>query len=255
MTEVFWNRMKAGDLRQLAERDAIVLLPVASTEQHGPHLATGTDDVLCTEVCRRVAIFLTQICPAVVAPTVWMGLAEHHVGFGGTFTVSLATWHALLQDLCNSILRAGFRRIVIVNGHGGNASALNALTIELTKALGTPVATTNYHVFAKEAFPLVLEDQRGIQHACEAETSMMLAVRPDLVDTERLSDAFGPHTTLSSALARQVFVWKSFQELTSSGVMGDARRSRADKGERLLDAAARGLANALATGDLWAAPA
>jgi creatinine amidohydrolase len=253
MSELFWNRMKASDLVHLANQDAIVLLPVASTEQHGPHLPTGTDDVLCTEACRRTAEIISESRPIVVAPTVWMGLAEHHVDFGGSFTVNLKTWHALLRDLCGAILRAGFKRIVIVNGHGGNASALNALTIELTRELQAPIATTNYVAFMEEALPEILEDQSGVQHACEAETSMMMALQPELVDADRLAEAVGPHATLSSALARHLHVWKSFREMTPSGVFGDARRASAEKGERLLDAAARGLATALMAGEPWGA--
>jgi creatinine amidohydrolase len=251
MRELFWNRLKASELVDLANRDAIVLLPVASTEQHGPHLATGTDDVLCTEACRRAAHIVSETRPIVLAPTVWMGLAEHHVAFGGSFTVSLSTWHALLRDLCEAILRAGFKRIVIVNGHGGNMSALNALTVELTRALNAPIATTNYFAFMEDASLGILEDQTGVQHACEAETSMMLALRPELVDKSRLQEAFGPQASMSSALARRMHVWKSFRTMSPSGVFGDARRASMEKGERLLNAAAEGLAKALVAGEPW----
>ena len=252
MGELFWDRLKAADLVDLARRDAIVLLPVASTEQHGPHLATGTDVILCTEACRRAAALVQgRGKPIVVAPTVWMGLAEHHVEFGGSFTVSLSTWHALLRDLCKAILRAGFKKVLIVNGHGGNVSALNALTVELTRETGAPIATTNYLAFAEEVLSDILEDQRGVQHACEGETSMMMAVSPDLVDQVEIATAVGPQASLSSALARRIHVWKSFRNLTPSGVMGDARRSSADKGERLLNAAAGKLAESLLTGDPW----
>jgi hypothetical protein len=106
MTEIAWNQLSAAALRGLAERNAVVLLPVASTEQHGPHLPTGVDDFLCSAVCRRTATLLADDTPAVVAPTVWCGLADHHTAFGGTFTLSLATYHALLRDLCRSILAA-----------------------------------------------------------------------------------------------------------------------------------------------------
>jgi creatinine amidohydrolase len=89
MTETALNRLSAEALRALAAKDAIVLLPVASTEQHGPQLATGVDDFLCSEICRRA---VTELAPerAVVAPTLWFGLANHHVPFGGTFAVSLS---------------------------------------------------------------------------------------------------------------------------------------------------------------------
>jgi creatinine amidohydrolase len=251
MTDVEWSRLRAEDLRDLAARDAIVLLPVASTEQHGPHLATGTDMYLCAEACRRAARLLDGAPPVVVAPTVWMGLAEHHVALGGTLTLQLSTWHALLRDLCTSIGRAGFRRILIVNGHGGNISALNALTVDLTRETGLPIATTNYFAFATDALRDVLEDQEGVQHACEAETSMMMAAQPDLVDESRLKEAFGPKLSMSEALARRIQVWRSFRDMTPTGVLGDARRSSAVKGEIILDGAARSLAEALRAGGIW----
>jgi creatinine amidohydrolase len=109
MIETAWNRLSAPALRALAQRDALVLLPVASTEQHGPHLPTGVDDLLCSAVCRRTAELLAPEVPAVVAPTIWCGLADHHLPFGGTFSLRLGTLHALLEDLCGSILLAGER--------------------------------------------------------------------------------------------------------------------------------------------------
>jgi creatinine amidohydrolase len=148
MTEVFWNRLTAAELRARAAENAIVLLPVASTEQHGPQLATGVDTFLATEGCRRIANLVAAKRPIVVAPTVWMGLAEHHIEFGGSFTLSLPTYHALLRDLCLSIARAGFVRILIVNGHGGNIAALTALTTDLAKEVKVPVAMTTLYSLA-----------------------------------------------------------------------------------------------------------
>jgi creatinine amidohydrolase len=140
MTEVLWNRMTAEELRQKAVDDAIVLLPVASTEQHGPHLATGVDAFLGGEGCQRTAKTVARIRPIVVAPVVWMGLAEHHVAFGGTFSLSLS-YHCLLKELCGSILQAGFKKILIVNSHGGNVAALNALTTDFARELGASLFT------------------------------------------------------------------------------------------------------------------
>jgi len=251
MTEVLWNRMTAETLRARAGEGAIVLLPVASTEQHGPHLATGVDDFLCSEACRRAALLVVGQRPIVVAPTLWCGLAEHHVAFGGTFTLTLPTYHALLRDLCRSILRAGFKHILIVNGHGGNITALNALTVELTRELSAPIATTTYILAGAEETKAILEDQEGIRHACEGETSMMMALKPDLVDRARLPEALGPSLDMGSALSRPIHAWKSFKELTPCGVMGDARRATAAKGEAILDACAKGLADRLLKGEPW----
>lgn len=252
MAEVFWNRMRAAELVELAQRDAIVLLPVAATEQHGPHLPTGTDTFLCEEACRRTAELVQAAGkPAVVAPTLWMGLSEHHVAYGGTFTVGLATWHALLRELCQAILRAGFKRILIVNGHGGNVAALNALTVDLTRETGAPIATTTYAAFARKEVAGILEDQEGVMHACEAETSMVMALRPELVAEDRLSDAVGPNASRDEALARPLHRWKSFRDMTPSGVFGDARRANAEKGERLLAAFVSDLAARLVAGEPW----
>ncbi len=254
MAEIEWNRLTATELRKLADADAIVLLPVASTEQHGPHLATGVDTYLCGEACRRTAELVTPHHPVVVAPTVWMGLAEHHVAFGGTFSLSLGTWHALLGDLCRSILNAGFKRICIVNGHGGNMAALAALTTDLTRELDAQIATTSYWNLphASGAFEEILETQSGVQHACEAETSMMMAVKADCVRSEQLPHAKGPSRPMGSAAGGSVMVWRSFADITPTGVLGDATSATPEKGDRLLDTAARLLADELIAGRPWA---
>lgn len=251
MAEIDWNRLTAEALRSLAERGAVVLLPVASTEQHGPYLPTGVDDILVTEACRRTARLMPADVPAVVAPTVWCGLADHHLAFGGTFTLSLATYHALLRDLCRSILGAGFGRIVIVNGHGGNIQGLAAIAVELTRELAAPVATATYFMEAADEAAQILEDQDGVMHACEAETSMMMAAAPDLVQTSRLPDAHGPAFMMVASLLPTLKRFTTFDRLTQSGVAGDARRATAAKGEALLDVCARNLARRLGAGEPW----
>ena len=255
MSEVLWARMTAEELRARAAADAIVLLPVAAIEQHGPHLTTGVDTFLAGEGCRRTAVQVAKSRPIVVAPTVWMGLSEHHVAFGGTFTLSLPTYHALLRDLCRSILRAGFKKILIVNGHGGNIAALNALTTDLTHELGAAIATTTLYNLAHEsgAYAKILEDQDSVRHACEAETSMMLAAFADCVRKDRIGEAHGAQgATLGLGGVAPINVWRSFKQLTASGVIGDARKANAAKGEQLLDVAAQLLAEQLVAGKPWA---
>lgn len=247
--ETEWRRLKAAELNERAAAGAVVILPVASTEQHGPHLATGVDCYLCGEVCRLAAAKLMALGePAVVAPTLWVGLAQHHMAFGGSFTLQLSTYQALLTDLGRSIKRAGFRRLVIVNGHGGNMTALNAMSAELTRDLGIELAITTYFQLAEPAIAAVLEDQAGVMHAGEAETSMMLAVQPDLVDESRLAEAKGgPVSDSASRVLQGAFHrWRSFDEITQTGVVGDARRASAEKGRRILEAVADALAGQIA---------
>ena len=251
VSETAWNRLSAAALRAFAASDAIVLLPVASTEQHGPHLATGVDSFLCGEVCLRAASKLIRGQPVVVAPTVWFGLADHHVAFGGTFSITLATYYAVLRDLCRSVLQAGFRRVVLVNGHGGNIQALAAFTGELTRELGAPIATATYFMEGLEEAAQILDDQKGVMHACEAETSMMMAVHPDLVDRTRLSDAHGPAFDIAGSLQPSLKRFRSFAELTTSGVAGDARKASMKKGDALLEVYAAALARRLLAGEPW----
>ncbi len=251
--ETEWARLSAEALRQRAAENALVILPVASTEQHGPHLATGVDTILCGEIARRAARLIAGREPVVVTPTLWCGLAEHHMDFGGTFTLSLPTYHAVLRDLCGSLVRHGFKRIVILNGHGGNIDALKVIVGELAQALGVPIATATYWVLAEPQFKALLEDQANVLHACEAETSMMMAAAPDLVDASRLAQAHGPQPRAPGPiLNRPLYRARAFKEITASGVLGDARRAGAEKGEKLLAAAAQALAEKLLAGEPWA---
>lgn len=251
MAEIEWNRLTAQALRALAVRDAVVLLPVASTEQHGPHLPTGVDDMLVTEVCRRTARLLAPSMSIVVAPTVPFGLADHQAAFGGTFSLGLATYRALLRDLCRSVLKAGFGRIVLVNGHAGNIAGLAAISAELTRQLETPIATVTYFMVAAGEIAGLLEDQGGLMHACEAETSMMMAAAPELVDVSSLSDAHGPAFDVAASLMPTLKRSVAFDRLTASGVLGDARRASVVKGEAMHVACASALATRLQAGEPW----
>lgn len=244
--ECLWERLTAPELNQLAKAGAVVLVPVGSTEQHGPHLPTGVDSMLASAVCRRAAEGLTaQGRPCIVAPTVWTGIADHHVDFGGTFSVRLSTFIALLTDVCASIATAGFTRIALVNGHGGNMSALAAIGPELARTVAAPVHTTTYFIEAAEAFATILEDQATVMHACEAETSMIWALDPAKVRQDQLAAAEGPAFDMLGSLRPDLKTFTPFSKLTTSGVMGVNRRASAAKGERLLTAAAEVLARRL----------
>ncbi|MFF8910770.1 creatininase family protein [Streptomyces olivaceoviridis] len=251
MSEVQWNRLTAAQIRALAAQDAVVLLPVGATEQHGPHLPTGVDDFLAAEVCRRAALLASEHTGVVVTPSIPTGLSEHHMAFGGTITLSLPTLHALLRDVCRSVTRAGFSRILIVNGHGGNMTALNALTTELTAELSTPIAFASYFGAGREVVRDTLETQDGLMHACEGETSMMMAAYPELIHREHLAEAHGPQITLPAESTEPVYMAVSFDRITKSGVAGDARVASPQKGETMLSGCARALADIIVR-DPWA---
>jgi len=242
---VLWSRLTAPELKSLAHADATVLVPVGSTEQHGPHLVTGTDSILVAAVCERAAGEMARSgYPCVVAPTVWTGLADHHVEFGGTFTLGLPTFMALLTDICASIRKAGFSKVVLVNGHGGNMPGLSAAAAEIAAKTGMPVYTTTYFIEAAKEIEALLEAQENLQHACEAETSMIWALRSADVREDRLCD--GPGFSLQAALQPSLRTFEPFSRLTQNGVSGSATKATPEKGARLLAACADVLARRIA---------
>lgn len=252
---VMWKELTAEDLRAKAGDDAIVVLPVASIEQHGPHLPVGVDTILCEGVCKAGAERAAADVPVVVAPTLWCGMAEHHMAFGGTFTFDIPTYRAVLFALLKSLERHGFKRVFIVNGHGGNIAALNSFLPDFARETSLKVRAATYFELAKSDLAPVLEDQTQVHHACEVETSLMMVLAPDTVKRDRIPEAFGglagSNTTGAGGWYAVPRRFRSFKDFTPSGVYGDARRASAEKGEKLLAICADGLAQYLRDAQLW----
>jgi len=246
---VMWKELTAADLRDKAEAGATVLLPVASMEQHGPHLPVGVDTILCEGVCKAAAQAVAGEMPVVVAPTLWCGLAEHHMAYGGTFTLDIPTYLAVLLAFLKSIGRHGFKRVLIVNGHGGNISALSAFLPDLVQATGLKICATTYFDLAQPEIAKILEDQDRVRHACEGETSMMMVIARDLVRWEKLPEAHGPaHSTPRPlGVARS----RSFRDFSASGVVGDARKATPEKGEKMLAACRDAIVAVLRSDEAW----
>ena len=249
MTEIQWCNLKASELRELANQDALVIMPIGSIEQHGPHLPVQVDALLAGEVCRRAAQQIAETQPAVVTPTVWSGLAEHHMSFGGTLTLDFDTFRAMIRCLCVSIQRHGFDRIALINGHGGNIAALSLITAELTLELKATLACATYWHVAETEFGAILKSQQNVRHACEAETSMLLALRPDLVDQQVVKTFEPPTDGLDPE--HGIYRWRPIKDWSESGVIGVPAAASADKGENLLNGAAIALARELSKHELW----
>ena len=255
MTELHWMRMTAPELRAAATQDTLVILPVASLEQHGPHMATGTDMVLGEAVAARTAAKLHAAGhPVVVLPVVWHGLAEHHMAFGGTVTLDQPTFLAVLRGVARSVARHGFTRLMLLNAHGGNTEAIGVAVVEIATELGIQVAGGTYWHVVPEVIGPLLEDQPGLMHACEAETSLMLHLTTGCVRMDRLAEAHGPQSSRPPAQPRGLFMQRNFLSMTQSGVIGDARRATAQKGEAVLEAIGIRLAEVLGDPALWVKP-
>lgn len=256
-SEVEWQRLTAADIRQRAGADAIVIVPIGATEQHGPHLPVMTDNRIVHAVAVRAARLIAERAPVIVTPVIPFGLSEHHVSLGGTLTLNLETLHAVLRSVVGSAIRQGFRRIFILNGHGGNAAALEAIVGELTIAHRLPIATAAYWRIAASSIAAILEHQAGVLHACEAETSLMLALEPELVPSPPADDCRGdlvPGAAAIPGVNEAIYRWRQLGSRSATGVVGEAGAATAEKGHRLLDAIAADVALALVEPSLWSAP-
>lgn len=252
MTETDWSRMKAHELRALADQNSVVIIPVAATEQHGPHLPVMTDTRIGAEVAHRAARAAGR--PVVVTPVVWSGLSEHHMPFGGTLILSHETFRAVLRDLVTALTRHGFRDVLISNSHGGNIIAIQQIADELASTLPATVVATTYASEAAPAIAALLEDQPGIQHAGEAETSMMMALEPDLVDTADLGSLATERGKGFLSAGRASYRWRPFAHITRNGLSGNPARANAEKGEALLEASAAAIAALIDDPDTWSDP-
>ena len=233
----------------------MVILPVGSIEQHGPHLPVEVDSMLGETVALETARRLAPSHPALVLPMLWTGLSEHHMSFGGTITLDEPTFLAVVGGICRSVVRHGFRRLVLLNGHGGNENALRVAADSLTPVLGVPIVQFTYWYAAAEAIRAILETQTDLQHACEAETSMMMAVRPDLVAVDRIAMARANRTPdVKDFVGGGVYRWRTIGARSASGVLGNPEAATLEKGQRLIAAIADTLAGKLASQEMWALP-
>ncbi|MGH2459782.1 MAG: creatininase family protein [Chloroflexota bacterium] len=166
-----------------------VLLPTAAIEQHGPHLPIVTDTLVCTTVCQRAAENAMADTPVTVAPPVHFGSSHHHFPYPGVLSLTNSTFIEIVKETCDSLAKSGFRRIVIVNGHGGNDEAIRVAARDVALALPISIAAASYWTIAWSA---LVEEGKANEvgqlpgHAGAFETSLVLALRPDLVDRASL---------------------------------------------------------------------
>lgn len=221
---------------------AMLLVPVGSTEQHGPHGPLGTDVIIPREVCRRVA----TVKSALVAPPVAYGLAGGHRGFRGLAYVSVPTFIALIGDLTLSFAEAGFKKIVFVNGHYTNYPAINLALMNVSAQL--PESTRAWALSYWDALPPDEQEQylslKAGLHANIGETSAVMAVRPELVKLERAVAGWPKLGRLEAPAMPTIFatfetnVGSTYRALPH-GVWGDPRGSSAELGQRFYEQIAR----------------
>lgn len=251
---VEWARMTAPELKAIAAKgNALAILPAGALEQHGSHLPVITDTASASAAAIAAAREVSGETAVAVLPGLWMGMSEHHLPFGGTISLDYAAYRGVLASIVRSLSAIGFARLLIVNGHGGNIEGLNLSARELAVEHAMPIVAMTPWMLARQEI-VALMDSVAPGHACEGETSLMMAIAGDLVRANEFEAAVAgtiPPTNAPAGLSR----FYSFAERApQTGVMGDPRQSTASKGEAILAIHQRLVVEAIRNETLWSAP-
>jgi creatinine amidohydrolase len=222
-------------------RDTPIVFPIAALEQHGRHMPLFTDSLLLGEVIRRVQ--MDPVADKVVfAPLQWLGNSHHHLDLPGTLSASPRVYLDMLRDLAESFLVHGFRRVIFINGHGGNSTPAAQALFELRQKYRHQktllLASLTYWDSANPCDTMDGLTQKQMGHACEWETSMMLALRPELVTPDYLHV---PDVAFGHGAEPGYRGW-IMPDRSEPGHIGMPAQATREKGEALLSVFAQGVA-------------
>jgi creatinine amidohydrolase len=245
-----WHEMTTTDFADLDLARVIALLPVGAVEQHGPHLPLWVDSCICLAIVERALDLLPDDLPVTVLPLQPVGKSVEHAAFAGTLTLSAATLTSLWTELGESVARAGIRKLLLFNSHGGQPQILDIVARDLRIRLGMLAVGYSWYGAGVPAGLFSEDEVRHGIHAGAIETSMMLHLRPDLVRMERavdgrslIAEMAGDFRQLSPIGPGRIG-WMA-QDLNPTGVCGDATNADAARGRAMVDHAAQALVTLL----------
>ncbi|MBW1695784.1 MAG: creatininase family protein [Deltaproteobacteria bacterium] len=254
--QFLYEKMSWPEIDTAARAGKLVLLPVATIEDHGPHLPVDTDVVIVSAICRRTAELIPE--EVVLSPTVKFGYSPHHIDFPGTITIRWNTFVEYLLDILRSLIHHGFHKILMVNGHGSNAPlAEMACRLGVVEHPDSICASVSWWELA-DVRKVVAEirESEVTSHACELETSLYLAIDPKPVKMNKaarditmpmsahfFSDLVGGKP--KTGFKNPVHLTEYWSTVTENGVRGDPTKATAEKGTVILDAASKELVEVL----------
>jgi len=232
--KIWLQEMTWEEVRDITKEVDIALIPIGSTEQHGLALPLGTDSYAAIGLAEDVA----EKTGTVIAPPIWYGDSSHHMAFSGTITLRPETVIELIKDVSESLIRHGFRKIIVINGHrGANLSALDIAMRSVKEKTGAYAAVVDPFHIAVDIVPKIRETEG--YHAEEIEASHMLYLKPELVHLDR---AVKEMPKLSKYMVLDPFTKavridikfgaEDEAKMTKSGAMGDPRKGTKEKGEK-----------------------
>lgn len=230
-------------------KNIVIVLPAGSTEQHGPHLPCAVDTIIAAGVVGHALARLPASVPAFALPPISYGKSDEHLHFPGTLTIAGTTLQETIEQVGESVYRAGFRKLLIVNGHGGQPQVMEMAARELRMRHGDYVVVPHFTWRVPHAAGRFLSDQekRLSMHAGHAETAILMALAPDTVHMERAAANFPPEfacPTLSPE-GRPAAAWTA-RDFGPSGVIGDPTQATLVQGREILDSLAESWAKGIA---------
>jgi creatinine amidohydrolase len=246
----FWRELCTLDFARIDAERCIALLPVAATEQHGPHLPLATDALINEGVIDETLRRLPPSASVLVLPALNIGDSLEHSAFAGTLSAGLEALLALWLAVGDGVARAGVRKLVIFNSHGGQRAHVDLAALRLRVAHGLMVVRAHSFAFGAPAGLFEPTELAHGLHGGAAETSLILHLRPDLVRRDAIADFATPGPALAArggwlGVEKPIGLGWMAQDLNAHGVCGDARAASADKGRLLLDHMAAGLCRLL----------
>ena len=245
-----WFEMTTEDFRTGDTASWIAVLPIAAVEQHGPHLPVGVDSMIMQGYLERAIPLIPADIPATFLPIQTIGKSNEHLEFPGTLSLSAETVIRAWTEIGESVHRAGIKKLLIVNSHGGNMSAMDIVARDLRVRHGMLVAFTSWHMFGYPKGAFSDDETRLGIHAGEIETALMLAFRPDLVRMDKAKD-FRPVTYEMEEIFKYLrtgrpggFGWMA-QDIRPEGAAGDASKATPENGQLSAEFGAQALVDLL----------
>jgi creatinine amidohydrolase len=233
----FWAELKSNDFRGLNPETTIAILPVAATEQHGPHLPVMTDTAIAEGMIALLRDRLPDDVSVLVLPIQVIGKSNEHLLSPGTLSLSAETLQHVLIETVEGVHRAGLRKLVLANSHGGNASVLATVVRELRVRFGMLAIAAHWRSFGlPNGMYDAMEARHGI-HAGDIETSLMLSFRRDLVGMDKAKNFVSTAIAMEQEFSylgptgSHAFGWIA-QDLNTEGAVGDASKATVERGEK-----------------------
>ncbi|PYI57602.1 creatininase [Paenibacillus flagellatus] len=191
MKSIWMHDHTREEVGEFARSGGAVVVALAATEQHGPHLPVYTDSFIMGDVAERSVRRAADDVPVLLAPLLPIGCSEHHLSFGGTISLSPMTYFQVVRDIGESLVKAGFGKIVFLNGHGGNEPMMQQVANDLAVRHPIWTAAASYWSLARESLAAIRASEVGPVpgHAGGFETAAVMALRPELVREDRIGDS------------------------------------------------------------------